>query len=144
MENMNESPVNGLRIEDLLAIWATRAAYVAGAIAGSTGGFDGVGPNAGFVAGECVRRAVKGLVFRIVVFAEGAEGVFAGPAIDGEVAQGDIGVAQELSSQIVRGGAEEPGPGALRAVGGLKCGNLLFGYIEFPDHDEHAWLRFRL
>src|SRR5271157_690069 len=103
---------------------------------------DGVGADAGFAGGEGVAGAVEGFVGGVVVFAEGAEVVLAGPAVDGEVCAGDVGVAQELCSQIVGRGVEELGPGAAGTVGGLKSGDLLLGNLELPDNDEHARLRF--
>src|ERR1035438_3612958 len=100
---------------------------------------DRVRADPGFAAGEGVRGAVKGFVVRVVGFAEGAEVLLAGPAVDGEVAARNVGVAQKLGSKIVRRGAEELGPGALRPVSGLKGGNLLLGNLELPYDDEHAF-----
>src|SRR5580658_2590252 len=107
-------------------------------------GSDRVSADAGFAAGERVAVAVEGFVLRVVVFAEGAEVFFAGPAVDGEVGAGDVGVAQELGSEVMRGCAEELGPGAVGAVGGLEGGDLLFDDFELPDNDEHLRLRLRV
>ena len=49
---------------------------------------DDISADAGFAAGEGIAGSVEGLVFGVVVFAEGAEGVFAGPAVNGEVGPG--------------------------------------------------------
>ena len=68
---------------------------------------DRVGADAGFAAGEGVAGAVEDLVVLVVLLAEGAEVVFAGPAVDGEVGAGDVGVAEEFGAQVAGRGAEE-------------------------------------
>ncbi len=83
---------------------------------------DSIGPNAGFFAGECVASTVEGLIAGVMFLAEGAEVVFAGPAVDGDVVAGDVGVPQQLGAKVVGRGAEELGPGAIGRIGGFNAG----------------------
>jgi hypothetical protein len=104
---------------------------------GSLSGFaviesDRVSPDARLAAGQRVRGAVELLVVAVVLFAEGAEGLFARPAVDGEIGAGNVGVAQQFRSQIIWRAAEESSPGSLRPIGSFKRGNLLLGNLELP------------
>src|ERR1035437_3656889 len=99
---------------------------------------DGVGPDAGFFAGEGIAGAVEGLIAGVMFLAEGAEVVFAGPAVDGEVVAGDVGVPEQFGAKVVGRGAEELGPGAIGRIGGFKRRDFLFGNFELPNDDEHA------
>jgi len=97
----------------------------------------GIGADAGFAAGERVALAVEPFVLLIVLLAESAEVGLALPAVDGEVGAGDVSVTEQLGAEIVGRCAEELGPGALGAIGGLKTGNFIFSNFKLPDDDEH-------
>uniref|UniRef100_E6PYV9 Uncharacterized protein n=1 Tax=mine drainage metagenome TaxID=410659 RepID=E6PYV9_9ZZZZ len=85
-----------------------------------------------------VAGAIDDLVVGVVLGAEGAEGVFAGPSVEGEVAAGDVGVFEEFSAEIIGGAGEEQRPCAAGGVGRLKGGDFVFGDVELPDDDEHT------
>ena len=89
--------------------------------------------DAGFTSGEGVAGAVQLFVIGVVVLAEGAEGVFGVPAVDGEVGAGNVGVAQQLGAAIRGRGAEELRPRAFAAVRGFKRGDVFLGYVELPE-----------
>src|ERR1035437_9853511 len=99
---------------------------------------DRIGADAGFAACQLVAGAIERFVCCVVAFAKGAEGLFAGPAVDSEVGAGDVGVAQQLRAPVVGRGAEQLRPCALGRIGGLKGGDLLLGNLELPDNDEHT------
>src|ERR1700676_5174383 len=73
-----------------------------------------------------------------MLLAEGAEGGFAGPAVDGEVVAGYVEVAEHFGAVVLRRGAKELRPRAVRAIGCFKGGYVFLGYFELPNHDEHA------
>lgn len=96
-----------------------------------------IGADASFAGGKGVAGAIEGLVVSVVLFAEGAESLFAGPAVDGEVLAGGVGVAEQLGSLVVGRFAKELSPAALGAVGGFEGCDFFFGDFELPDNDEH-------
>src|SRR6185503_20446524 len=99
---------------------------------------NGVSPNPGFAAGKRVAFTVEHFVALIVLFSERAEIVFALPAVDRRIGAGNISIAQQLGSQIIRRRAEEFRPGTFRAIGGLKRGNFLVCNLKLPDNNEHV------
>src|SRR5580658_4460960 len=100
-----------------------------------------VGADAGFAAGEGVADSVQSFIPGVVILAEGAEVVLAGPAVDGQIGAGEISIAQELGSQIFGRRAKELRPGAVGPIGSLKGSDLLFGNLKLPCDHEHPGLR---
>ena len=98
---------------------------------------NGVSADAGFTAGEGVAGSVEDFVVLVMLLAEGAEIGLAGPAVDGEVAAGNVGVVEQFGAQVAGRGAEKLCPGALGAIGGFKAGDFIFGNFELPDDDKH-------
>src|SRR5690242_1644934 len=88
-----------------------------------------VSADAGLTGGKRVAGAVERFVVGIMDFAKGAEGIFAGPAIDGEIAACDVGIAQQFGAQILRRRAKKLRPWTFRTVGRFEGGNLLLGNL---------------
>src|ERR1035441_5445040 len=99
-----------------------------------------VGADADFAASQGIAFAVEALVIRIVIFAEGAERVFADPAIDGQIAAWNVGVAQKFGAAVVRRAAKKLRPGSVRAIGCFKGRNLFLDNFKLPDDNEHKCL----
>src|SRR5579863_8786071 len=98
-------------------------------------------PDTGFARGQSVGTAVQSLVGRVVVFAKGAERFFTGPAVDGQVASGDIGIAQQLGASILRRQAKQLRPDAVGSISCFEGGDLLFSHFKLPYDDEHVWIQ---
>ena len=58
------------------------------------------------------------------------------PAVDHEVAAGDLDVAEELRADVARPGPEEPRPVAVGALGGLE-GGVVAGVVA-EDESDHG------
>src|SRR5580704_9373481 len=103
-----------------------------------------IGPNPRLFAGQRVAGAVQDFVLLVVLLAEGAEILLAGPAVDGEVGTGNVSVTQQLGAKIARRSAKELSPGAIRAVSGLKTRDFILCNLELPNHDKHPQPQFCL
>src|SRR5262249_15279101 len=82
----------------------------------------------------CVESRVRLAVDR----AKARERVGRRPAVERQVPARQRGVAKELGAEGALGAAEEPGPGAARAVGRLDRRLAAGDDAEFPDDDDHA------
>ena len=74
------------------------------------------GADSSFGSGEGVAGAVEGLVIGVVLRAKVAKGFFAAPAVDGDIAAGDVGVFEQLGAQVIGRTREEACPGTVEAA----------------------------
>src|ERR1035437_1847299 len=99
---------------------------------------DRIGAYTGFAARQRVTGTIQTFVVCVMILAKCAERLFTGPAIDGQVAAGNVGVAQQFRALIVRRGTEEVRPCPVRPIGRFERGNLLLSNLELPHHNEHC------